>query len=270
MPMERCEPVISSPSDRDAGRHNASIRPPMMLKSVDLPQPEGPINATNSPCAHLEARCCRARAPSRCPSRTASTGEATSSRCASTASLRLARPCRSVTGLSAGFAGRAGRARPRCRCHSRARRAHRPPRPSRHRPPRSPSGSPSGRSASRVTGPKPARAWAAGDRREIDLRVVDLLADPFVGSTGRLRSLRHALLMHLVVVERAVVGDDDQQRNAVMHRGPESRCAHHEIAVAQHRHRQPPAAPSASAAPTDVPGPEPTPPPPSLPRKSSG
>ena len=54
-------------------------------------------------------------------------------------------------------------------------------------------------------------------------------------STGRLRIARDALLVHLVVVERAVVGHDDQQRNAVMHRGPERGHAHQEIAVAADR-----------------------------------
>ena len=45
--------------------------------------------------------------------------------------------------------------------------------------------------------------------------------------------------MHLVVEERAVVGDDVQQRNAVVRRGPDCGCAHEKIAVTADTHRQP-------------------------------
>ena len=57
-------------------------------------------------------------------------------------------------------------------------------------------------------------------------------------STGRLAHARDALLVHLVVVERAVVGDDEQQRNPVVHRGPQRGRAHQEVAVAADRDRQ--------------------------------
>ena len=45
--------------------------------------------------------------------------------------------------------------------------------------------------------------------------------------------------MNLVVVERAIVGDDDQQGNAVVHRSPQRGRAHQEIAVAADADRQP-------------------------------
>src|SRR5215211_3270402 len=46
------------------------------------------------------------------------------------------------------------------------------------------------------------------------------------------------LLVLLVVVVRAVVADQDQQRQLVVDRGPQRRAGHHEVAVADHRHRQ--------------------------------
>ena len=69
----------------------------------------------------------------------------------------------------------------------------------------------------------------------------DALADPAVLDRP-VAHARDALLVHFVVVERAVVGDDDQQRDAVVRRGPERGDAHQEIAVAADRDRQPPAA----------------------------
>ena len=109
------------------------------------------------------------------------------------------------------------------------------------------------------------RALGAAHGGEIDVGIGHPLADPFVLDRPVARP-RHPLLMHLVVIERAVVGHDDQQRNAVMHRGPQRGDAHQEIAVAADRDRQPAASRSASAAPTAMPGPAPTPPPPSEPR----
>src|SRR4051812_20305202 len=48
MPIERCEPRTTSPSTRTPPSYS-SIRPPMMLKRVVLPQPDGPMMETNSP-----------------------------------------------------------------------------------------------------------------------------------------------------------------------------------------------------------------------------
>ena len=53
-------------------------------------------------------------------------------------------------------------------------------------------------------------------------------------STGRLRAER-PFLVHLIVVERAVVRHDHQQRDPVVRRGPQRGHAHQEVAVAQDR-----------------------------------
>ena len=57
-------------------------------------------------------------------------------------------------------------------------------------------------------------------------------------STGTVAQARHPLLMDLVVVERAIVGDHEQERNAVVRRGPDRGDAHQEVAVAADRDRQ--------------------------------
>ena len=56
-------------------------------------------------------------------------------------------------------------------------------------------------------------------------------------STGPVAHAGDALLVQFVVEERAIVGDHDQQRNAVMRRRPERGHAHQEIAVAADRDR---------------------------------
>src|SRR5256885_7549796 len=81
-------------------------------------------------------------------------------------------------------------------------------------------------------GPDAERALRAGHRREVDVGLVDALADPLV--LDRPAALvRHALLVELVVVEGAVVGNDEQARDAVVRGGPQRRDAHQEIAVAE-------------------------------------
>ena len=112
-----------------------------------------------------------------------------------------------------------------------ARRAHRPPRPApcftaamalaNVRPSWS----------SIFDGPEAERALRARQRREVDVGIADALADPVVLDRP-VAHARDALLVHFVVVEGAIVGDHDQQRNAVMRRCPERGGAHQEIAVA--------------------------------------
>ena len=85
---------------------------------------------------------------------------------------------------------------------------------------------------------KALRALRARHAGEVDVGIGNALADPAVLD----RSVAHAgdaLLMQFVVEEGAIVGDDDQQRNAVMRRGPKRGHAHQEIAVAADRDRQP-------------------------------
>src|SRR5262249_16508238 len=72
---------------------------------------------------------------------------------------------------------------------------------------------------------------------QIDLRVRHALADPLVFDRA-IAGARHPLLMQFVIVEGAVIGKNEQQRNLVMHRGPNCGDAHQEIAVAADRDRQ--------------------------------
>src|SRR2546426_5584362 len=66
---------------------------------------------------------------------------------------------------------------------------------------------------------------------EVDVRLVDPLADPLVLD----RPAPHAgdaLLVRLVVVERAIVADDQETGNLVMRGRPQRRDAHQVVAVA--------------------------------------
>src|SRR5580693_8980280 len=80
-------------------------------------------------------------------------------------------------------------------------------------------------------------ALGAAHGGEIDLRLGHALADPLVLDRPVARA-RHPLLMQLVVVERAVVGEHKQERNLVVHRGPHRGHAHQKITVAADRDRQ--------------------------------
>src|SRR5204862_4712975 len=85
---------------------------------------------------------------------------------------------------------------------------------------------------------EPLGALAARQGRQIRFGIGDTLADPTVG--GRPVALpRHAVLVQFGVEGGIVVGDDDEQRDPVMHRRPDRGAAHQEIAVAEHRNRQP-------------------------------
>ncbi len=80
-------------------------------------------------------------------------------------------------------------------------------------------------------------ALRLGHLREVDRGVVDPLADPLVRDRTPAHA-RHALLVHLVVEERVVVGHHHQERDAVVRRGPERRHAHQVVTVPAHRDRQ--------------------------------
>src|SRR5205823_1456594 len=75
----------------------------------------------------------------------------------------------------------------------------------------------------------------------IDVGIGDALADPTVLDRP-IADSGNALLVQLVVEEGAVVADYNEQRDAVMHRGPDRGGAHEEVAVAADRDRQPPRA----------------------------
>src|SRR5580700_5094725 len=76
---------------------------------------------------------------------------------------------------------------------------------------------------------------------EVDFGLRHALADPLVLDRA-VAHARHPLLVQFVVIERAIVGEHEQQRDFVMHRGPYRGDAHQEIAVAADRDRQTPGA----------------------------
>ena len=118
--------------------------------------------------------------------------------------------------------------------------------------------------------PEAAGALGARERRQVDFRVEHLLADPLVVHRPVAHD-RHPLLVHLVVVERAIVGHHDREGECGS--APQSTARSRSSGNRRRRRCRPAAGPipsSASAAPTEMPGPPPTPPPPSEPRKSSG
>src|SRR5262245_5657092 len=82
------------------------------------------------------------------------------------------------------------------------------------------------------------RALRAGKRRDIDIGLGDALADPAVLDRTR-ADAGDALLMQLFIEERAIIGDHDQERDLVMHRGPDRGVRHHEVAVAAHTDDEP-------------------------------
>src|SRR5579862_6874752 len=77
-------------------------------------------------------------------------------------------------------------------------------------------------------------ALGAAHGGEVDLRLRHALADPLV-LDRTVAHARHALLVQLVVIERAVVGEHEEERDLVMHGRPYCRAAHQEVAVAADR-----------------------------------
>src|SRR5580700_1486860 len=80
-------------------------------------------------------------------------------------------------------------------------------------------------------------ALGAAHGGEIDFRLRHALADPLVLDRA-VAHPRHPLLVQLVVIERTVIGEHEQQRDLVMHRRPYRGDAHQKIAVAADRDRQ--------------------------------
>src|ERR1700730_17299581 len=85
-------------------------------------------------------------------------------------------------------------------------------------------------------------ALGAAHGGEIDFGLRHALADPLVLDRA-VAHARHPLLVQLVVIERAIVGEHEQQRDFVMHRGPHRGDAHQKVAVAADRDRQTAGAP---------------------------
>src|SRR5690348_1395933 len=216
MPIDLCGPSISSPPTRTVPSCCAS-RPPMTLNTVDLPQPDGPMIDRNSP----------GRTENDTPS-TATTGpSAVSKRTASWSATRMGA---SIAGLLALVAFGAGHGRHRGGGIA-GRDADvddgnmavvdRGDRLFQHR----------GQVGDGLDRAEALRALRPRHRREVDVGFGNALADPAVLD----RTVAHArdsLLMQFVVEEGAIVGDHDEQRDAVMRRGPDRGDAHEEVAVA--------------------------------------
>src|SRR5262249_44281468 len=85
------------------------------------------------------------------------------------------------------------------------------------------------------------RPLRPAEPRTIDVGIGNALADPAV-LWWPIADAGDTLLMQLIVEERTIVADDHQERNAIVHRGPERGRAHAEVAVAADRGgRSPPA-----------------------------
>src|SRR5579872_6976373 len=204
----------------------------MMLNSVDFPQPDGPITDRNSPGTTLnETWSTAVRTPS-CVSKRLTMSSTT--RIGSTAIVTLTgepgtRSRSAAVGLASGHFLRAGR-----------------------RIARDDPGIDHGHAAAFdhlyrllqgllqlagvVARTKSLRAQRLADAGNVDIRVTDALADPLVVHRAAAGN-GHPLLVDLVVIERAIIGHDHQQGNAVVHRSPERVAAHHEVAVAANRDR---------------------------------
>src|SRR5262245_46759052 len=85
------------------------------------------------------------------------------------------------------------------------------------------------------------RALRLAEPGAIDVGIGDALTDPAV-LWWPVADARDALLVQLVIEERAIVADHDQQRDAVVHRSPQRSGAHAEVAVAADGDRKPPGA----------------------------
>src|SRR5581483_10065798 len=81
------------------------------------------------------------------------------------------------------------------------------------------------------------RAEPAAQGCEVNLRLEHRGADPSVLERA-LAMARHLALMLLVVHERTVVVDNREQRNLVVHRGPQRPGRHHHVAVAENHDRE--------------------------------
>src|SRR5580692_7454651 len=81
-------------------------------------------------------------------------------------------------------------------------------------------------------------ALGAAHGGEIDFGLGHALADPLVLDRA-VAHARHPLLVQFVVIERAVVGEHEEQRDFVMHRGPYRGDAHQKVTVAADRDGQP-------------------------------
>src|SRR5215475_4567883 len=287
MPIAGCGPRTVSPPTVTAPLYQSS-KPPMILNNVDLPHPEGPITARNSPGRTLsETRSTAISGPSG-----VSNCLTMSSTTRTPASAGVRAPAASDFGVVATLAIRRNLFPPVASISSPACGGSRGPTPRAltrgDSPLTNPSPASEGRELSQpaslsrlplrhctgiaravtrldahvdhrhfavlhrrnrllerrcqlvVLGDRSEspRALGAGQPRHVNLGVEHLLADPFVVDRPVAQD-RHALLVNLIIVERTIVGHHDKQRNAVVHRSPQRRHRHQEIAVAADPDGQP-------------------------------
>src|SRR5262245_5212224 len=247
MPIDGCGPRTRSPATVTLPS-KLSIRPPTMLNRVDLPQPDGPITAMNSPGRTLSDTCSTA----------VSGPSGVSKRLTMSSTMRMP----SLAAVAAGLAADVGIAaiRPvsglnrstaavRLVSGDRGSDARRIARLDVHVDDRHLAGIDGGNRVGIdltqfgdvLDRPETTRTLGARHASDIGVRIADPLADPLV-LNRTVAHARDALLMHLVIVERAIVGDYEQQWNAVVHRSPDRGHAHQVVAIAADRDRQPPAA----------------------------
>src|SRR5215831_9392810 len=92
------------------------------------------------------------------------------------------------------------------------------------------------RSSPRSIGPNPMAPWArASAAMSMSGSVIRWPIHLF--SIGLPRA-RHTLLVHLVVVEGSIVRNNNEQRDAIVHRGPNCGRTHQEVAIAADPDRQ--------------------------------
>ena len=82
-------------------------------------------------------------------------------------------------------------------------------------------------------GAEPFRTLRAGQAGVVDHGVFHPLTDPFIANRP-VANFGHALLVAFVVHVAAIVGDQDNQRQLVMHRRPDRIRAHRKVTVTDH------------------------------------
>src|SRR4051794_1676363 len=222
IPIDLCGPEIVSPPTRPVPSCCDSS-PPITLNKVDLPQPDGPMIERNSPCRTLnETLSTAVTGPSGVSKRT-DTSSAVRIVSVLTREGALWSISLALAQHGAGHDRRVTRLDAHVDDGDRA-VFHRGDGLLKH----------VRQIPDSVHRPECSGALRARHGGEIDVGLGYLLPDPAVLDRAAAHA-RDALLVQFIVEERAVVGDDDQQRNFIMRRGPHGGHAHQKIAVAAHR-----------------------------------
>ena len=269
MPMSACVPLIVVAVDRHACLRSRRRRPPTMLNSVDLPQPDGPMMETNSPGAMVnETSSTAVTVPSRVTRALGDIADVEQRPRPRTSMVR----CREVTNppiqsrpLAA--AVQAGAPSPACSRAGRARRRRRLLRGRTRRTPR-----PRRESEAVVIeyGTHRGAPCARAMRGQIDVRIGSCAGRSTCSRPGAGARVRRApdaprrCRTNDCWRRPAAAARDSALPSTARLRPSGSRRRRTSRSTARRDPR------SASAAPTAMPGPAPMPPPPSEPRNSSG